>query len=193
MHKGDKYENLSPKEYLDMIRPYLKDLINDHKTPMELADKVNNNDAKIGEWKIQLVMLNNCISSINFEETRSIYSASHNIEIFMCSDTDDAIDRLFDTILQRFQEARETSNERGSEFIHESVGLLYHYFHKTDMKRVGSYTESHEWLINKEATINPKNEKDNKLIQYAITLALNYNKIKIKIKIKKRFAKNTKN
>ena len=31
--------------------------------------------------------------------------------------------------------------------------------------------------MNKEATINPKNEKDNKCFQYAITLELNYNKI----------------
>ena len=38
MSKGDRYENLSPKEYLDMIRPYLRDLINDHKTLMELTD-----------------------------------------------------------------------------------------------------------------------------------------------------------
>ena len=48
---------------------------------------------------------NNCISSKDFEEIRSIYSASNNIEIFMGSDTDDVIDKLFDTILQRFQEA----------------------------------------------------------------------------------------
>ena len=33
--KGDKYKNLSPKEYLDMIRPYLKDMINDHKPRRE--------------------------------------------------------------------------------------------------------------------------------------------------------------
>ena len=181
MSKGDKYENSSPKEYFDMIRPYLRDLINDHKTSMELADNVNNNDSKIGEWEIQLKMLNNYISSKNFEETCSIYSASNNIENFMGSDADDIIGKLFDTILQRFQEARETSNERGSEFIHESVGLLYYYFHKTDMKRVGSYIESHEWLINKGATINQKIEKDNKCFQYTITLALNYNKIKKKI------------
>ena len=171
-----------------MIRSYLRDLINDHKTSMELTDKENKSDTKFGEWKIQLVILNNCSSSKHFEETCSIYSSSNNIEIFMGSDTDDIIDKLFDTILQRFQEARETSNERGSEFIHESVGLLYYYFHKTDMKRVVSYIESHEWLINKGATINPKNEKNNKCFQYAITLALNYNKI-----FKKRFAKNTKN
>ena len=29
--RGDRYENLSPKKYLNIIRPYLKDLINDHK------------------------------------------------------------------------------------------------------------------------------------------------------------------
>ena len=55
--KGDRYENLSPKEYLDMIRPYLRALINDHKTPMKLTDNVNNNDTEFGERKIQLVIL----------------------------------------------------------------------------------------------------------------------------------------
>ena len=63
-----------------MIRPYLRDMINDHKTSMKLSDKVTD-EAKFGEWKIQLKMLNNCISSENFEETRSIYSPSNNVEI----------------------------------------------------------------------------------------------------------------
>ena len=65
--KEDEYKNLSPEEYLDIIRPYLKGLIND--------------DSQAGEWKIQLVMLNRCISSRNFKEMRSVYSASDNIEI----------------------------------------------------------------------------------------------------------------
>ena len=34
--KGDKDKNLSPKEYLDMIRPYLSDIINNQKTPKNL-------------------------------------------------------------------------------------------------------------------------------------------------------------
>ena len=63
-------------------------------------------------------MLNRCISSKNFKETRFAYSASDNIEIFMGIDTDEVIDRLFDTMLQGFQEARETSFERLSEFIY---------------------------------------------------------------------------
>ena len=33
--KGDKNKNLSPEEYFDIIRPYLSDMINDHKTQSE--------------------------------------------------------------------------------------------------------------------------------------------------------------
>ena len=46
-------------------------------------------------------MQNNCISTRNFEDTRAVYSASKPAEIFMGADTDDTIDTLFDTLLQR--------------------------------------------------------------------------------------------
>ena len=36
---GDKYKNLSIKDYLDEIDPYLSDIINDHKTDNE-TDKI---------------------------------------------------------------------------------------------------------------------------------------------------------
>ena len=122
-------------------------------------------------------MLNRCISSIDFKETCFIYSASDNIEIFMGSDTDDVINNLFDTILQRFQEARETSFERGSEFIFECVDVLYYYFHRIDMRRGESYIKSPEWLKNKKATINPKNINDNNCFQYSISVALDHQSI----------------
>ena len=121
-------------------------------------------------------MQNNCISTENFEETCTIYSASKPVEPFMGADTDDAIDNLFDTLLQRFQQAIETSIEGGIEFTHESVALLYYYFHRIDMRRAESYIAFPDWLRNKGATINPKKQKDNKCFQYAITIALNYNK-----------------
>ena len=47
--KRDKDENILPKEYLDMIRPYLSDMINDHKARRE--------------WKMQLGKSINFISS----------------------------------------------------------------------------------------------------------------------------------
>ena len=77
--RGDRYENLSPERYLDMSRPYLRDLINYHKPTTEL-----NNDER-GKWKIQLVMQNNCISTKDFKETRTIYSASKPAEVFIGS------------------------------------------------------------------------------------------------------------
>ena len=157
--EGDYYENFSPREYLDVIRPYLIDLINNH--------------SQSREWKIQLVMLNRCISSKHFEEMHSVYSASDNIKNFMGTDTDEVIDRLFDTILQRFQRAIETS-ERGSKFIFKNVDLLYYYFHKIHMRRGEAYIDSFEWMKNKKATINPKNIDDDNYFQYSIPVALNH-------------------
>ena len=94
----------------------------------------------------------------------------------MDRDTEDVIDTLFNTLLQRFQHAQETSNDKGSEFIPESVELLYS-FQKIDIKIAESYIVSPDWIVNKGATINPKNEKDNKCFQWSIISGLNYNKI----------------
>ena len=62
---------------------------------------------------------------------------------------------------------------KGSNFIFESVDLLYYHLHKISLKRGKSYIKCPEWLRNKEATINPKNNNDN-CFQYALTIALNH-------------------
>ena len=98
----------------------------------------------------------------------------------MASDTENAIDTLFNTILERIQKAIETSNERGSRFTCESVALLCYYFQKIDIKRGESYVISPDWIVSKKATINPKNEKDNECFKWSIIAGLNYNKIKEK-------------
>ena len=74
----------------------------------------------------------------------------------------------------------ETSNERGSGFTHDSVGLLYYYFQRIVIRRGGSYIVSPDWIASKKATINPKNEKDNECFKWSIIAGLNYNKIKEK-------------
>ena len=57
-----------------MIRPYLVDMINDHKTK--------------SEWKIQLTMVINFSSSkLDSDETRIMHTKSSNIEIMIGSDT----------------------------------------------------------------------------------------------------------
>ena len=63
-----------------MIRPYLSDMINDHKTRRE--------------WKIQLTMQINFISSKDSEETRTMHTEKRNIEIMIGSETDEIIEEL---------------------------------------------------------------------------------------------------
>ena len=124
-------------EYLNVIIPYLRTLINDHKPIMEVNNNnsntnnntnantnntntntnANNNNANTNnnnnnnnnnttnntntntnsnraEWEIQLRMQNNYISVKDFEDTRTIYSASKPVEIFMGSDTEKIIHTL---------------------------------------------------------------------------------------------------
>ena len=56
---GDKDKNLSPGDYLDIIKPFLRDMINNHKTH--------------GEWKIQLTMQTTFISSLGTGEFRIMH------------------------------------------------------------------------------------------------------------------------
>ena len=48
---------------------------------------------------------------------------------------------------------------------------------KIKLRRGGSYIGSPEWIKNKRAKINPKNEDDDNCFQYVLTVALNYQNI----------------
>ena len=65
----------------------------------------------------------------------------------------------------------------GSEFAFDAVNALYYDLNKISLNRGGSYIDSPEWIKNKKATINPKNN-DDKCFQYALTIALNDQNIK---------------
>ena len=78
-----------------MIKPYLRDVINDHKTRRE--------------WKIQLTMQINFISYKDSEETRTMYTKSHNIETMMRNKTDEIIEKLCEFLLQNYQKDLEES------------------------------------------------------------------------------------
>ena len=60
------------------------------------------------------------------------------------------------------------------------LDYLYYYFQRIDIRRGGSYITSPDWIANKKATINPKNEKDDECFKWSIIAGLNYNKIKEK-------------
>ena len=66
---------------------------------------------------------------------------------------------------------------RGSDFVFDYVESWNYIFHKIDLKRLGSYIKAPKLIKNKIATINPQNKDDDKCFQYAITIALNYDRI----------------
>ena len=152
---------MSVEQYLDGIKPYLRDLINSHKNK---------------EWKIQLNMYINFLSFKDTGETRFIYIWSDNEEIRWGNETDDVIDNLFESLLDNYQKEQQIMRG-GSNFSFESVELLQYSLHKIKLKRGGPYIDSPEWLRNKLATINLKNYDDNNCFQYAITVALNHQNI----------------
>ena len=139
--------------------PYLSDLINDHKT---IRNESN-------EWKIQINMHVNFVSSNDTGEIRTIFVWSDNEEITLGNETDDIIKGLLNSCLNNYQK-EEIILRNGNGFVFKSVDLLSCHIHKTRLKRRKSYIKSPEWLINKRATINPKN-KDNKCFQYSTSIA----------------------
>ena len=66
---------------------------------------------------------------------------------------------------------------KSSEFIFDYAHLLHYKCCKINSKRGKSYIDSPDWIKNKKATTNPINKKDNKCFQYAVTVALNYEKL----------------
>ena len=126
-----------------MIRPYLSDMIVDYKTQ--------------GEWKTQLTMSINFISSKDSDETRNLHTKINNIEIMMGNETDEIIDELFETFSQNYQKDLEEST-RGSKLNFDRVDLLYYNLQKVSLnEKESSYIDSSKWLKDKKS--NNKSKK----------------------------------
>ena len=88
-----------------------------------------------------------------------MHSRRGNIKFTSYNDANEVVDELFESLCSRYQENAETSM-RGSDFIFESVQLLYYKCHKINFKHGGSYIDSPDSIKKKKATINPKHEDD---------------------------------
>ena len=107
-----------------------------------------------------------------------MHSKSDNIEFMSYDNANKLVNELFKSLPSRYQIGSETSM-RGSDFIFDSVQLLYYKCHKINFKR--SYIDSPDWIKKKKATINPRKE-DDKYFEYEATVALNYGEIALRPK-----------
>ena len=124
--EGDKL--LTVEEYLNLIEPYLRELINDHKNK--------------AEWKIQLTAQINFISlRPGSDETRVMHTRSVNEKFMNGSDTDEIIKELFKSILQRYQENLK-EKMKGLDFAFDGVNYLYYDLNTISISKGGSYIDS---------------------------------------------------
>ena len=110
-------------------------------------------------------------------DIRTFYVWSENEEIRLLNEADDIVESLINSFLNNCQKEQEVLRGK-SNFVFESVDLMYYRFHKTSLKRGSSYIESPKWLANKKAIINPKNTKCSACFAYSIIIALNHQNIK---------------
>ena len=125
----DKDKKLSIEEYLNLIKPYLSNIIYDPKE----------------KWKIQLTMKINFVSTEESNEIHIMYIRSKNIVILTGYETDEIVEELFDSLLQKHHYALENTGE-GSGHVFDSTDVLYYKLNKTSLNRDGSYIDSPEWL-----------------------------------------------
>ena len=161
--RTDRNKALSVEEYLNEIKPYLKNIIIDL--------------TKSDRWRIQLTLTFNFISSKDDnDEERVMHSKSDSTEVMINDEADEAIEELFKSLLYRYQNNLEKLM-RVSKFAFDYVHLLYCKCHKNPI-RGRSYIDSSDWIRNKKATINTINKKDIKCFQYVVTVSLNHKEIK---------------
>ena len=113
--RGDEGKNLSIKKYLNIIKPYLSDIINDHKTSgLVRYNSCNKSwvEETPSEWKIHITMEINCISSKDSDETRTMLTKSNNVEIMVGSETAEIIEELSESLLQSYQKKFRRFNEK---------------------------------------------------------------------------------
>ena len=82
-------------------------------------------------------------------------SSSDNIKFTSYSDANDVMDKLFKSIRSIYQVNLETSM-KGSDFIFDSVQILYYKCHKVNFSRGGSYIDSADWMKRKSSNKSKK-------------------------------------
>ena len=118
---SDRNKVLSVEEYLNKIRPYLENIIQDLKNP--------------DSQEIQLTIAINFISSKDNDEEGVMHSKGGKIELMIYEKADDIIEKIFESLLSQYKIGVATLI-KGSDFIFDCVYFLYHKRHKIILNEV---------------------------------------------------------
>ena len=140
-NNGGRNRNLLLDEYLNKIKPYLRNIITD----------LQNSDA----WKIQLTIVIKFISSKDAEEERVMHSSTGNIKFTSYSNANEVIKEHFESLCAKYQEnfitERQNINERKS---------FYFWFSSVDVLKM-LYSKFYTWWFIYWFSRLDKKEKSN--------------------------------
>ena len=112
-------------------------------------------------WKIQLTIAINIFSSKDGKEEHVMHASSDNVKFKPYSDASNVIDKLFKSLRSKFQVNLITSM-RGSDFIFDSVQLMYYKCHRVKFIAEGLHIVS-SYGIKKKKSNNKSKNTDNKI------------------------------
>ena len=165
---GDTGEISSIEGYLNKIRPYLRDIIEEHKYGLKIQLAAEITFSSVGEK--------------DSEKFYPMYMHSDHLKVYIGFETSEVVNKLFKSFLDEYQYVLKTKMKKSS-LTYDCVRAFYYKLHKISINRsAGSHINSPERLKNKKTTIKPKNKNNNKCLQYAIVAALNYQQIENKPK-----------
>ena len=123
--RGDRYKNLSLKQYISTITP-------------EIAELIRNKSTNQNEQKMQLTMNINFMHTTDPNKNRNFYVKSDNVEIRPGSNINDVLIKLLESFLDNYGK-EEQILRNGSNYSFESVDMTAIHFHDIELKRGSSY------------------------------------------------------
>ena len=130
--------------YLKLVESHLVKLARDQVTAM-------------GSIKIQLILTVEFIHRSD-DDIIEKFPKSNPITVLHGSNIRDIINEAYNTLKQSFEKISNTLND--SDYLFHGIVSLIVDIHEVELIRGGSYIKLPEWIENKHAVLNPKNDDD---------------------------------
>ena len=129
--KCESGKKLSIEQYLEKIKPYLCNMIDELK--------------RSGELKTHFTMKVNFMLSKDNDDKQLMHSQSDSVEFMIGSKTDEIINELSESLLTRYQLGLEKS-VKGSDSVFDSINRMHYKCNKISLNRDGLYVNSPDWI-----------------------------------------------
>ena len=154
--------------FFDRIRQNLIDLISRELTDLSSAR------VQTTVWIRFVQALKDDFGNIIGSDRVELPFNSRIMDIYQGSDSNEIVNEMFAHMRTQIENPALTN----SRFVFDEVLFLNVSFYQLNLAQGSSYFSLPNWIANKKAVINHKNENDEECFKWAVTVALSYKEIK---------------